>query len=354
MTTAIRRSVVPQSPASVTSCRRGAPRRAAPTTSPGLCHLPNGAAAYEDLLWAATSTSHGSDPVHELGVALLARLDDEYRQIGGPVLGLDDPALMRDRLRTDSEPAVRRRQTRSSTTSTRCSTGPGWKRLDGSAASPRAACETVAVSAGGMAYYTAPSPDGNRDGTFFFNATDPSRGQGSAGPDQFHETIPGHHLQLALAQEFDLHPVLGELEVTAYGEGWGLYAERLADEMGSTAPRCNGLAWSRWTRSGRRLVVDTGIHAKGWTREQAIDFLSATPRRRRTPKPRSIDTSPTPVSHQLHDRPPRIDCLRADAVARLGNRFTIPSFHDTILHGGMTPLNELARRIDAWTGTTPS
>jgi uncharacterized protein (DUF885 family) len=67
---------------------------------PGLCYLPNGAAAYEELLWAATSTSHGSDAVHELGLAQLARLDDEYRHVGGPVLGLDDPALMGDRLRT--------------------------------------------------------------------------------------------------------------------------------------------------------------------------------------------------------------------------------------------------------------
>ena len=88
--------------------------------------------------------------------------------------------------------------------------------------------------------------------------------------------MPGHHLQLALAQEADLHPVVGELEVTSYSEGWGLYAERLADEMGlySSALQRMGMLTLDSLRAAR-LVVDTGIHAMGWTRQQAIDFLLA-------------------------------------------------------------------------------
>jgi hypothetical protein len=107
-----------------------------------------------------------------------------------------------------------------------------------------------------------------RNGRFYFDATDPSRWiRFALAPTTFHEAIPGHHLQLALAQELDLHPVLGQLEVTAYGEGWGLYAERLADEMGlyATPLQRVGMLTLDSLRASR-LVVVTGIHAKGWTR----------------------------------------------------------------------------------------
>ena len=318
---------------------------------PGLCYLSDGAEAYENLLWAATSTSQGSDAVHELGLAQLACLDDEYRQIGGPVLGIDAPAQMRDRLRTDSDLQY---------TSTdeiihdvhalldrARSEAPRWfSRL------PRVECDIVAVNAGGMAYYTAPSPDGSRHGTFYFNATDPSLWTRFAlAPTTFHEAIPGHHLQLALAQELDLHPVLGELEVTAYSEGWGLYSERLADEMQlyATPLQRIGMLTLDSLRASR-LVVDTGIHAKGWTRQQAIDFLHAHTALARSNVEAEVDryiADPGQAVSYMIGRL-ELDRLRADAATRLGNRFSIPSFHDTILHGGMTPLDELARRINTW------
>ena len=153
-----------------------------------------------------------------------------------------------------------------------------------------------------MAYYTAPSPDGSRNGTFYFNATDPSRWTRFAlAPTTFHEAIPGHHLQLALAQELDLHPVLGELEVTAYGEGWGLYAERLADEMGLYATPLQrvgmltlGLAASEPPRRRHR-------HPRQGMDPTAEPSTSSTTTPRSfaaTSKPRSTATSPTP------DRPP--------------------------------------------------
>ena len=321
---------------------------------PGLCYLPDGTVAYEGLLWAATSTSHGSDAVHELGLAQLARLDDEYRDVGGPVLGLDDPALMRDRLRTD--PSLQYQATdeiiqdvHSMLDRARLEAPRWFERL------PRAECDVVAVEAGGMAYYTAPSPDGSRNGTFYFDATDPSRWTHFAlAPTTFHEAIPGHHLQLALAQELDLHPVLGQLEVTAYGEGWGLYAERLADEMGlyATPLQRVGMLTLDSLRASR-LVVDTGIHAKGWTRQRAIDFLHDHTALVRSNVENEIDryiADPGQAAAYMIGRL-EIDRLRADAARRLGDRFSIPSFHGMILHGGMTPLDELARRINAWTGT---
>jgi uncharacterized protein (DUF885 family) len=323
---------------------------------PGLCFLPDGAAAYEELLWAATSTSPGSDAVHELGLAQLARLDDEYRHVGGPVLGIDDPALMRDRLRTD--PSLQYQATdeiiqdvHSLLDRARLEAPRWFGRL------PRAECDVVAVEAGGMAYYTAPSPDGSRNGTFYFDAADPSRWTRFAlAPTTFHEAIPGHHLQLALAQELDLHPVLGQLEVTAYGEGWGLYAERLADEMGlyATPLQRVGMLTLDSLRASR-LVVDTGIHAKGWTRQRAIDFLYDHTALVRSNVEAEVDryiADPGQAAAYMVGRL-EIDRLRADAARRLGDRFSIPSFHSTILHGGMTPLDELARRVDAWTGTIP-
>src|SRR5204863_8063466 len=97
---------------------------------------------------------------------------------------------------------------------------------------PRAACRAVSVNTGPMAFYTAPSPDGARSGTLFFNTSHPAAwARYQLEVSTFHEAVPGHHQQLALAQELDLHPILGELEVTSSAEGWGLYAERLADEM---------------------------------------------------------------------------------------------------------------------------
>ncbi len=322
---------------------------------PGLCHLPDGAEAYEELLWAATSTSLGSDAIHQLGLAELGRLDDEYRQIAGPTLGVQDPALVRDRLRSD--PGLRYTSTDEIIGDVRAlldrarAEAPRWfGRL------PRAECDTAPVNAGGMAYYTAPSPDGSRNGTFYFNATDPSLWTRFAlPPTTFHEAIPGHHLQLSLAQELDLHPVLGELEVTAYSEGWGLYAERLADEMGlyTTPLQRIGMLTLDSLRASR-LVVDTGIHAKGWTRQQAIDFLYDHTALARPNVEAEIDryiADPGQAASYMVGRL-EIDRLRADAATQLGNRFSVPRFHDTILHGGMTPLNELARRVNAWIETT--
>jgi uncharacterized protein (DUF885 family) len=317
---------------------------------PGLCHLPDGADAYGELLWAATSTRHSADAIHEIGLTQLALLDDEYRQLGAEVLGLNDPTLVRDQLRQD--PGLRYSTTDEIIDDVRAmvdrarQAAPAWfSRL------PRAECVVVPVDAGGAAYYTAPSPDGDRPGTFYFHA-DPSRWTRFAlAPTTFHEAIPGHHLQLALALELDVHPVLGELEVTAYGEGWGLYAERLADEMGlyTTGLQRLGMLTMDSLRASR-LVVDTGVHGKGWTRQQGIDFLYA--HTALTPADASAETDryiadPGQATSYMIGRL-EIERLRDDARARLGHRFSAASFHDTILHGGMAPLPELARRIDRW------
>ena len=324
---------------------------------PGVCHLPGGAAAYDDLLWASTSTSQGADVVHELGITQLALLDEEYSTIGRSALSLDDPALIRERLRAD--PSLQYGSPEEIIGDVHAlldrarGEAPHWfGRL------PLAECDIVAVNAGAMAFYCAPSPDGGRNGAFYFNASDPQLWTRFAlAPTTFHEAIPGHHLQLSLAQELDLHPVLGELEVNAYSEGWGLYAERLADEMGLYASPLQrlGMLTADSLRAGR-LVVDTGIHAKGWTRQQAIDFLHDHTALARPSVEAEIDryiADPGQAVSYMVGRL-ELDRLRSSAATRLGSRFSVANFHDTVLHGGMTPLNELDRRINAWIAAAAS
>ena len=318
---------------------------------PGICDLPGGEEGYAGLLWASTSTALTPRAVHELGMQQLALLDDEYRLLGESTFGIEDPARLRERLRMDSSlrytsadeiiadamAAVARAETEV----------PRWfARL------PRSACNVVGASNGPMAYYTGPSPDGNRPGTYYVNATNPAAwARYQLEVTTFHEAVPGHHLQLALAQEADLHPVVGELEVTSFGEGWGLYAERVADEMGlySSPLQRVGMLTLDSLRAAR-LVVDTGIHALGWSRDAAIEFLLAQTALDRVNAASEIDryiATPGQATSYMVGRL-EIQRLRAHARQRLGSRFSVTTFHDIVLGSGMTPLHQLARSIDVW------
>ncbi len=317
----------------------------------GICSMVGGDEAYESLLWAATSTDLTSGAVHQLGLEQLALLDDEYRLLGPGACGVADPSKLRDRLRTD--PALRYTSADEiiadalATLARSEAAAPQWfTRL------PNARCNAVALNAGPLAYYTGPSPDGSRPGAFFYNVGDPSawtRYQLEA--TTFHEAIPGHHLQLALAQEAGLHPVLGELEVASYGEGWGLYAERLADEMSlySSPLQRVGMLTLDSLRAAR-LVVDTGLHAMGWTREQAINFMVAHTSHDRRNVEAEVDryiATPGQATSYMVGRL-EIQRLRRHAEQQLGERFKIGDFHNVVLGNGMTPLNQLARTIEAW------
>lgn len=322
---------------------------------PGLCQLPAGEEAYASLLHAATSTKLTADEIHHLGLEQLARLDDEYRSVAGPLLGCDDPAVARERLRDDlslryttaaelvrdAEVVLARAQAAS----------PAWfGRL------PVAPCRAVAADAGGLAYYCPPSPDGNRGGIFYFNVSEPSAwGRYQVEVTTFHEGVPGHHLQLALAQELNLHPVHSELPVPSYEEGWGLYAERLADEMGlyGSAMARLGMLASDSLRACR-LVVDTGLHARGWSRERAIEFLFDNAAMNHRLVEDEIDRYicwPGQATSYMVGRL-TLDRLRADAQARLGSRFDLRDFHDVVLGRGMMALDQLALRVNDWISNT--
>jgi uncharacterized protein (DUF885 family) len=317
----------------------------------GICHVPGGEADYQALLRAATSTELTAAEVFELGHQTLASLDDEYRVLGAAALGVSDPAEVRARLRDD--PLFRyttaAELTEDATAAlTRASReAPQWfTRL------PNASCVIAPIQGGGMAFYTGPSPDGERGGTCYFNVSDPAIWtRSSLEATMFHESVPGHHLQLALAQELDLHPVVGELEVASFGEGWGLYAERLADEMSLyTGPLQRLGMLTLDSLRAARLVVDTGLHAMGWTREQAIDFMLGTTSLVRSNVEGEVDryiADPGQATSYMIGRL-EIDRLRRTAYERLGDRFSVAAFHDTVLGNGMMPLPALDRLVSAW------
>jgi uncharacterized protein (DUF885 family) len=322
-----------------------------PDDRAGVCFMPDGDEAYTRLLWASTSTNLTPEAVHQLGLQQLARLDIEYRGLGASTLGVDDPVELREQLRTD--PSLRYSTAEEIISDAiaclaraEAEVSRWFTRL------PTSRCKAVAATSGAMAYYTGPSPDGNRPGTYFFNTADSAAWtRYQLEVTTFHEAVPGHHLQLALAQECDLHPVVGELEVTSYSEGWGLYAERMADDMGlySSPLQRIGMLTLDSLRAAR-LVVDTGIHARGWTRREAIDFLLGStpmdPHNAETEVDRYIAQPGQATSYMVGRL--EIQRLREVARQRMGARFSIKDFHDVVLGNGMTPLHQLARNVDIW------
>ena len=170
----------------------------------------------------------------------------------------------------------------------------------------------------------------------------------------YHEGIPGHHLQLAIAQELEDVPEFRKhAHITAYAEGWGLYTERLADEMGlyGSALERIGMLSADSMRAGR-LVVDTGLHAMGWSRQQAIDYFAQN-------SPMSIGTITGEVDRYI-GMPGQalaymigrleIMRLRDEAKHRLGQDFDIRGFHDVVLGSGLVPLDTLGRMVRDWAG----
>jgi uncharacterized protein (DUF885 family) len=204
-----------------------------------------------------------------------------------------------------------------------------------------------------LAYYLPPAADGSRPGIFFINTTRPTtRTRYESEALAFHEGVPGHHFQLALAQEMeDLPHFRRHALATAYVEGWGLYCERLADEMGlysGDLERMGMLSFDSW-RFGR-LVTDSGMHALGWGRQQAIDYLTENtpqaPNNIENEVDRYIGWPGQALAYKIGQL--EIRRLRAEAEKTMGARFDIKGFHDTVLAGGPVPLGVLGDLVGAW------
>ncbi|UCG76382.1 MAG: DUF885 domain-containing protein, partial [Gemmatimonadota bacterium] len=239
----------------------------------GLVGLPNGGACYEILRRSYTTLNLGAEEIHEIGRRENTRIRAEMAALGAKVLGTSDVDEVQHRLRTDAalhfSTAAEVKAKAEEATAKALAEIPAWF-----ATLPRAPIVVEEIPEyeapfTTIAYYRRPAADGSRPGTYFINTyAAESRPRYEAEVQAYHEGIPGHHLQLAIAQELDGLPAFRRFQgATAFVEGWALYTERLSDEMGlysGDLDRLGVLSFDAWRAS--RLVVDTGIHAFGWTR----------------------------------------------------------------------------------------
>ncbi len=320
--------------------------------TPGICHLEGGDEWYRRAIKRHTSVNLSADEIHEIGLAQISKLEDEYRELGAEVLGTSDIEEIYSRLRDDPdlhfETGPQVREAAEVALAKAKEAMVNWfGRL------PQADCFVQETPSGPTAFYFPPATDGSRPGTFFVNTTDPtSWGRYEVEAIAYHEGIPGHHLQLAIAGELtDVPEFRKHAGVTAYAEGWGLYTERLADEMGLYSGPLEriGMLSADSMRAGR-LVVDTGIHAKGWTRQQAIDFMvKNSPLHLGTIEP-EIDRYIGMPGQALAYMIGRLEIvrMRKEAEEAMGGRFDIKGFHDTVLCSGLVPLDTLDRMVKEW------
>jgi uncharacterized protein (DUF885 family) len=203
------------------------------------------------------------------------------------------------------------------------------------------------------AYYSPGSPESGIAGTYYVNTSKlDQRPLWEIPALSLHEAVPGHHHQIALQQELDLPEFRKHAAFfTAFVEGWGLYAERLGIEMGiydTPEKQMGRLSYEMWRAC--RLVVDTGIHSMGWSKQQAIDFMKAntalTDANIEAEVNRYISWPSQALAYKLGEL--KIRELRARAEAALGARFDIRAFHDAVLRNGAVPLDVLEAEIDAW------
>jgi uncharacterized protein (DUF885 family) len=297
------------------------------------------------------------DEIHELGLSELERLTGEYAEVGGRLFGTSDQAEVFERLRSD--PALRYRtgdeimaDAQRCLASATAAMGDWFGRLPRSECDIQPVPEYLAADAP-AAYYFSPAVDGSRPGTYFVNTHEPEgRNRYETASVAFHEAIPGHHLQLAIATELDHLPRFQRLTFgnTAFAEGWALYTERLADEMGlyrDDLDRAGMLAGDSWRSC--RLVVDTGIHARGWSRQQAVDFMAAN-------APVGMDEVTVEVDRYIAIPGQalaykvgqlEIQRLRRRAEQAAGAGFDIRAFHDVVLGSGTVSLPVLRELLAA-------
>lgn len=324
---------------------------------PGLVGLPQGHACYQAQIQHYLQLERTPQELHALGLDEVERINQQMRQLGRTLFETDDLAEIFDRLRTDRALyfetaedmlATARRQLKAATAKL-----PQFFDVV-----PETPCVVLPVPRyeapfTTIAYYESPHADGSKPGEYFVNTYLPhTRPRFELAALTFHESNPGHHLQLALSQERLALPAFRRFfSVTAFVEGWALYTERLADEMGlyeSDLERMGMLSYDAWRAS--RLVVDTGLHALGWTRNQAEAFLhthtALTPANITNEVDRYITTPGQALAYKVG----QLEILkwRAQAEKRLGTAFDIRQFHQTVLEQGAVSLPVLGQQIERW------
>ena len=332
-------------------------QQAVAPTQDGIWRLPDGKAYYAALLANYTTTDMTAAQIHALGLSEVARIHGEMKKIMAQVGFKGTLREFFEHLRTSPQYYYTTREDYLADVDAKV------KAMEARLPAffhtlPKAHLQVKAVEAfreksAGKAFYQSPSPDGSRPGTYYVNLYDlRDMSKTELEALAYHEGIPGHHLQRAVQTELTgLPPFRRFGGFTAYTEGWGLYSEELAKDMGFyTDPYSDfgRLGMELWRAC--RLVVDTGIHDKRWSREQAIQYLKDN-----TPNPdgdieKAIEryiVYPGQATAYLIGKL-KIMELRTRAQAALGDRFDYRDFHDVVLKSGPVPLDILERRVDAW------
>lgn len=315
----------------------------------GLAHLPGGEAAYAATLRYFTTTDKSAEEIHEIGKAQVASLAEEYRALGPEVVGTDDLQAIFEAMRTD--PELHYSDGEQMVRDSEVAMQRAWDAMpEWFEVLPQAPCAVRSTTSGAKAFYYPPSPDGSRGGTFFVNTTDvASWGTFELEAMAFHEGIPGHHLQIAIASELEGLPTFRRhLRNSAYSEGWGLYTERLSDEMGLYSGPVDRLGmYSADSMRACRLVVDTGMHALGWSREQAVQYMvENSPLTEGVVRPEVDRYAVTPgqaCSYMVGRL--EIQRMRREAEQRQGPSFDVKAFHSALLDSGALPLGVLDEQV---------
>jgi uncharacterized protein (DUF885 family) len=316
----------------------------------GVVNVEGGAGAYDAAVRAHTTTDLAPEVIHRIGLDLLAGLHAEFADLGGRALGVAGVPAVLARLRDD--PALRFATAEELLAAAGDALRRAEEALPGAfLAYDVAPCrveeiDPVEAKDSVLGYYLPPSADGTRPGAFEVNTYAPeTRTRFEYDALSFHESVPGHHLQFALAQRLEAIPEFRRFAyVTSYCEGWALYCERLADELGlyrGDLERLGMVSFDAWRAC--RLVVDTGMHALGWSRDRAIGFMRDNTALSESNIANEVDRYiawPGQATAYMIGRL-RIRSLRDRARDRLGPAFDLRAFHDTVLSSGPVPLDTL-------------
>ena len=330
---------------------------ARPQDKAGLTFLPGGADCYRKQIRIQTSLDLSPEEIHQIGLEQVAKFRHDLSELGQRALGTGDIATIQRTLRADTSMHFRTAEeveAKAEEALTRANAAvPKWFGI-----LPRERCVVKVMGMyeapnSTIAYYREPASDGSRPGYYMINTYQPTtRPRYEAEALAFHESVPGHHLQIAIAQELTGVPEFRKhVGTTAYVEGWALYTERLADEMGlysSDLDRIGMLSYDAWRSC--RLVVDTGLHAMGWSRQQAIDYMIQNSVLAENNIANEVDRYLSWPGQALAYKLGQLEILklRDEGRKRLGDRFDIKGFHDVVLRNGAVALPVLRGQVEAY------
>lgn len=335
---------------------------ARPDDRVGVKFLPDGDRCYRATIARHATRALAPAAIHQTGLDELARIHAEMRVLGQKQFGTSDLPTIFARLRTDpslyfTDADAIEAKAVATLRRAEAALPQALGRLPATPCQVRRVPDHVAPYAY-VAWYSQPRPNGAKPGEYFVNTYAPTtRPIYEAEALAFHESVPGHHTQIALSQEDGEMPAFRRhLYVTAYAEGWALYAEQLANELGlysGDLDQLGRLSFDSWRAA--RLVVDTGLHDQGWSRAQAVRFfLENTPLAEnnvRNEVDRYVTWPGQALGYKLGEL--EIRRLRAESEAALGARFDRAAFHDAVLRGGDVPLPLLQARVARWVALTP-